>query len=409
MPDYDQMPPKFGWLVGNRCKNALRLDTDTRAFLLRIMQGICDEPTVTRLFVSISENKPLSGNLDLTMNMTGWRWRWIWHVRSRQHVPGWGRWGLEAVGVGSSRRAPSGSRYFPWSGLDGSSPACGSSAAQPRWAWGVPGGRCGSRRGHEVRRRIGREVSGGDLVEMCSASTVVPSLRWSTHWMLWWLPLHWAQTAWLVQLRVEWPKPWQLWHCLALDVDDVDDLGVVVVALGRLPGWDSVWLVSWDRRCRLLLLAVFQPSSREASSGVEAAGAGRWSSGAGAAGAENLSSSRDVFFAVFLGVLVFALVLLPRRGWGCVIAGTALPTRGSSSRLSRSSTHRWKSEVRWSRRACRSEVERRMVVLLIWRSREKCATQINYQNLYDGQDLDSNGNTYRTSPATHSQNITVAS
>ena len=200
----------------------------------------------------------------------------------------------------------------------------------------------------------------------------MPSLRWSTHWTLWWLPLHWAQTAWLVQLRVEWPKPWQLWHCLALDVDDVDDFGVVVVALGRLPGWDSVWLVSWDRLRRLLLLAVFQPSSREASSGVEATGAGRWSSGAGAAGANDLSSSRDVFFAVFLGVLVLVLVLLPRRGWGCVIAGTALPTRGSSSRLSRSSTHRWNSEVKWSRRACRSEAVRRMVVLLIWRSREKC-------------------------------------
>ena len=208
----------------------------------------------------------------------------------------------------------------------------------------------------------------------------MPSWRWETQSILGCVPLHWAQIAWLAQLRVEWPKPWQLWHCLERDfVEVVDDVfGVVVAALGHLPGWGSVWLVSCDRRRRLfrLAVAVFQPSSGRSSSGGEAAGAGRRSSGAGAAGADDWSSSREVFICAFVFAFALVLVLFPRRGWGCFIAGTVLP-KGSSSRLSRSSTHLWNSEVRWSRRALRSAVERRMVVvevLLIRRSREKCET-----------------------------------
>ena len=87
--------------------------------------------------------------------------------------------------------------------------------------------------------------------------------------------------------------------------------------------------------CHRRLSVVFRGSS----SGVEAAWARRRSSGAGAAGADNWSSSREVFICAFAFAFALLLVLVPRRGWGCFIAGTALPTRGSSSRLSRSSAH----------------------------------------------------------------------
>ena len=152
----------------------------------------------------------------------------------------------------------------------------------------------------------------------------MPSTRFSMHTMLLCDPLHCAHTGVRLQPRVGWPKPWQVWHCV------VDDDEVGGTALGRLPGLVA-GLESGDRRC-LVLLGVFQSP---ASSGEEAAGAGTWSSRAGAAGAEvlsssrgALSSSREVFFCAL--VLVLVLVLgVPRRGGVCVLAGTALPTRGS--------------------------------------------------------------------------------
>ena len=117
------------------------------------------------------------------MKMTWWRWRWIWHVESRQHVPGWGRWGLEAVGVGSSRWGPSGSGRFL--GLEGSSPAGRSSAAWPWWAWSAPGGQRGSPRGHVGRRCRGHEVSGrgpgrdGFGFHSCQEDSCGGLLRWT--------------------------------------------------------------------------------------------------------------------------------------------------------------------------------------------------------------------------------------
>ena len=58
-----------------------------------------------------------------------------------------------------------------------------------------------------------------------------------------------------------------------------------------------------------------------------------------------LSSSRGS--GIFLLALVMVLVLwVPQRGGVCVITGTALLTRGSSSLFNKFSIHRWNSEVR---------------------------------------------------------------